>query len=390
LSSIPSSPRFHNKESYSLAPISSIVEGFSSTEARTKFCYQVAQRALNSLLAYQYTDFDAQTTSNCCHGISLLARKLITQIQNQDLQELSQKVTQALTRSQLDPDLLLPKELIELSQMYVLNHIRVIDPEKGVRSSYHRLKELGNFGKSFNEPYMKNLQKKYSNLVADRYSSYVEESPDTVVNCLPLDIWGKYVKEPYSKTSKDTRYVSSLFSMQVCLGHLSKSRAKVALVNDIYDTSDTLRHKYICLFEGDGNGGFKRITELEESEPKESVVVFGGCSITPDPNSVIDDMGIWANRFPELVLAGESQYPQFPKVKNDPKFDSAPIIPQEDCLRDKIDQYRTMKGISARDPSLFCANHIFPSSYNQIRQASKGQKTLPEYKIPTGLLKNQV
>jgi len=71
------------------------------------------------------------------------------------------------------------------------------------------------------------------------------------------------------------------------------------------------------------------------------------------------------------MLACDVFYPQFFKVLDDPEFDSNPIIPSEELLRELIDHHATVKGVSSADPSLYCATHIYTASMDQVLQVQK-------------------
>lgn len=359
--------------------ITDILEGFPSSDTKVQFCYLVAKGALQSLTSHQYIDFDAQTTSNCCHGISILARDLILKTHKEDLFKLHQKIEKALETQPKEP-IRVPKSLVDLSQLYILAYIREIDPEKGVRSSYKRLAKIVNLGSQFADNLVKRLQKKYSNIVAKKYESLLNEIPKEVrINNAPIDIWGKYVTEKYLRTdSRGVLFASCLFSMQVSLAYLISQKAKIAVVNDIYnEKSNILTQKYIRILELDKYGKFAICNKIDSSEP---IIVFGGCSYTSNSNEVIQKMDEWLEHFPELVLANDIKYPQFPKTHKDVDFRDDPIIPDEVVIKMQIEKHTTCKGVSATDPSLFCLNHIFPTGGKFI-----AEKDLPSYKIPSVL-----
>jgi len=84
------------------------------------------------------------------------------------------------------------------------------------------------------------------------------------------------------------------------------------------------------------------------------------------------------------MLACDVFYPQFFKVLDDPEFDSNPIIPSEELLRELIDHHATVKGVSSADPSLYCATHIYTASMDQVLQvlSAENDMALPFSFIP--------
>src|SRR5262245_51923066 len=55
---------------------------------KLSFFYHVMVKTIESCLSATYTDFDAHTTSTCCHGIALLVQDLIFSIKHLDLRSL--------------------------------------------------------------------------------------------------------------------------------------------------------------------------------------------------------------------------------------------------------------------------------------------------------------
>ena len=168
---------------------------------------------------------------------------------------------------------------------------------------------------------------------------------------------------------RNVHYAPCIFSNQISLTHLASSKAKVALVNDIVDSHGQIKGRYVCLFQGNGKNKLVPIDEtLDAVNPHEPVVVFGGYvhsdTLTVEELSV--NLAPWLHDFQKLMLACDLFYPQFPTVKDDPNFNSHPIFPKEQGLQDLFNTHSQVKGVSALDPTLYCASHIYPSSVEQI------------------------
>jgi hypothetical protein len=147
-----------------------IWEGSLNKKEHSLFFLCILKETLNSLTEGHYTDFDAQTTSNCCHGLSILVRKLIL-----SLQPIQNELAAALQlESELTPTLLnsLPGELIDLSSLYILTLIIEIDPIRGRRTIPLKLQSKGNLGTSFCEKVVKRLQRTFSTFVAENYQNF--------------------------------------------------------------------------------------------------------------------------------------------------------------------------------------------------------------------------
>lgn len=369
-------------------PIASIIEGMEPTEGRVRFCFQVAQGTLSALQTREYSRFDAQTTSNCCHGIALMVRELINASLLERLEELAVRTTRSIDQERLDPDTTLPRSIRDLCQLYILNYMKTICPQKGTRSAPSKLKSISPLGSSFFTTLVKLLQRKYSNSVAFQYQEYLGRATEQTKTCgIPTRLWGAYVSESHLRVSSHAIYFAScIFSMQVSLAHLILTRAKIAIVNDVHDsTGKNLLERYVKVLEGNGTDGFNQVDTdqgVSRISGDEPVVVFGGCAHSDEPESVKWQMDSWLPRLPNLILACDVFYPQFPNLSNDVKFNKNPIIPKEELLQEVIDQHRKTEGVSAANPTLFCLNHIYTSSFEQV---SAGQSI--SCKIP-GILLN--
>lgn len=369
------------------------------------FFYHVTCRTIESCLNKTYSDFDAHTTSNCCHGISLLVRNLISSLNHLNLKQLQQeayKKIESLNHNSLNEKNNLcpctwwvPESILNLARLYILAFAKKTDPQKGILTYKARLKLISQVGTNFCDHLINSLQQHFSNLIAFQYMHYLKELPkDMQMHGISLKTWGKYVQPDYLRLDKrGIYYTSAMFSMQVSLAYLISSRAKIAIISDLIETTNQVKTRLIYLCEGDSYGQMRSLTPIEiknlPSNSKEPVVVFGGCTYlqTFDEKKIQYCMQSWENQFPSLILACDVWYPQFPNVASDPTFDNTPIIPHETGLKDLIAKHSKISGVSATDPSLFCLTHIYTASLYQVLCVLNGyNKTiLPISFIPQAL-----
>jgi hypothetical protein len=351
------------------------------SKEKLNFCYHTVLRTIDSCLAKRYSDFDGHTTSNCCHGMAILACNLISSVLQLDLKALHQQgghFVNELEQS-VNPEQLckwwIPEPLLQLSCLYILGFIKETDTIKGNRTLTKKLKTISPMGTTGCTRITQGLQKQFSNWIAEAYHNYLEEmGPGMVMSGAPLEAWGKYVGPDYIRTDKrGVKYVSNLFSMQVAMAHLIRSERKVALVNDVLDTAGNLRWRYAAIFQGDGEASFKPLSSEEMNllgafDQNEPLVVFGGCVYSDDLEEDSFSLQIqpWLDNLPNLLLACDVFYPQFCRVVDDPEFDSSPIVPEEELLKTIMDHHLNVEGVSAEDPSLYCAAHIYPACLSQV------------------------
>ena len=160
------------------------------------------------------------------------------------------------------------------------------------------------------------------------------------------------------------------------------------MVNDVINSSGEFIDRYICIFQGDGRSKLKPLA-LEEllllsaENDHEPVVVFNGyvCSDTLNAEMLSKRLEPWQDDIPQLMLACDIFYPQFPNVKDDPYFDSTPILPSEQNLMDLFISYSKVQEVSSMDPTVFCASHIYPASLGQLLKAyiEKNNLILPQW-----------
>lgn len=363
---------------------------FCGSSEKALFFLNSAIQSLNSLKERKYTDFDALTTTNCCHGTSYKAWNCVSQLNSLDYEKYISEAYE-VSRNFFEDSLswCVPSALVEATSLYLLKKIRSTDSNVD-RSDYYNLKELHSISKKQCRRIGKDLQTQFSNQVAGLYleiKSLILEG-----NSEKAD-WGKYVSNAYLREDQRGRlYASCLFSMQVTLDRLSKEKALVAIVNDLYSSDMEEKGRYIQLLRGDGKNNFLPISvtqSLQFFSLSEPVVVFGGCAYNDALNleSLRFQMSPWTQKFAKLVLACDIHYPQFPQVSDDSNFDSSPIIPDEDTIRSLIKEAEEVSGVSATDPSLFCLNHVYLASLEQILRTftAKSASNLPRSSIPSNL-----
>ena len=304
-----------------------------------------------------------------------MARQLIKQLNSVDLCKVREELSKRRCQS-LDPNYQISEALVQLSQLYILQYIRAIDPDKGIRSSKNKLSELGSLGSRFFNDYVKILQKKYANRAVRILNEYAcSLDPSAMISDVPARVWAKYVGALYLRTDiRERVFASSLFSEQVVMAYLILNRVKIAVVNDIYNADGYVR--YVRVLQGNGSSDF---IDADEEKVDEPIIVFAGCSQNPNQQEVQQQMDEHLKSFSHLVLACAAHYPQFPKVREDSTFNATPIYPEESIAIEAIQRQEKIQGTSAKKPSLFCLNHIYLVSGSQI----KDMASLPSYKIPT-------
>ena len=354
------------------------------SKERLLFSYRAVLHTIDSFLEGKYTDFDAHTITNCCHGMSLFVRDVISSNFHLDMRQIRKEGEGRVSDLQVGEVnehilWLIPQSLILLTQLYILSFIKEMDPQKGIRTSTKKLKTIFPLGTQQINTLVKSLQKHFSNLVANRYSSLL--SKNKVINEIPTEFWGQYVQPKHLRIDqRGVLYASNLYSMQVTLSHLIQSESKIAVIHDIQNDEGQITGRNVTLLKGDGKTHFRELTSDEAKtlpfHSHEPILVFAGCSYA---DSTLQ-FKPWLKDFASLVLACDVFYPQFPKVTDDPEYDDSPIVPKEDFLREKIAQYSELKGFSVEDPSIFCLTHIYPAS---IRQILENEHALPLSFIPT-------
>lgn len=355
-----------------------IWEGSLNKKEHTLFFLHILKETLMSLTKKSYTHFDAQTTSNCCHGLSILVRELILTLQ--PIQgELTKRFQQ---ESELTPTFLnsLPGELIDLSSLYILTLIIEVHPTKGRRTVPLNLQSKGNLGTSFCKNFVKKLQKIFSNFIAENYRNFFDAFDNKEwFSGVSICDWVGFTYPTYLRQDKrGVVYAACMFSMQVSLGYLAENQATIAVVNDLMDPySVKIKGRYVRFLKNLGKGNFSLVEDHSLIMEDEPIIVFGGYAFSSalDIDHLALKMKPWIHQISSLILACDIHYPQFPTVADDPNFDSSPIIPKEKPLADIIQTLSKVEGVSAKDPSLFCLSHIFVASKAMLVNAKESLDT---------------
>jgi len=362
-----------------------IWQSLIKTEAHLKLFYELMKRTLDSLIEKRYSDFDAQTTTNCCHGIAIFVRRLILETMELDLEEIK-----AYFQNPLDNSIeSVPGVFVDLISLYTLTFITEVAPSRGRICYPKKLKKLTPSGTDFCQHLVKKLQVNFSILITKKYSEFLKNIEQEMEICgAPIKMWGKYVGRQFLREDNRGKiYASSLFSMQVAIAQIIQSKSKIAFVNDVINDKENKRvNREVYLLQGNGVDKFISLDVNENADIKEPVIVFSGCSNTDRENSNNNSLSLksWMLDFPSLVLAGETHYPQFPKVK-DSDFDFSPILPEEPILQTILERHRKVEGVSAKNPSLLCFTHIFPASLKQVLDVLReiNIQALPDTLIPS-------
>lgn len=372
-----------------LPALNVIGDGEASEEALI-FCTQAVMRTIDAVLERRYSDFDAHTVSNCCHGMSVMTCRLIASALEHDLREIRAEGDKKWRNWHI------PGMLIELTKLYLLAFIKEVDVRKGTRTNAKKLRLIAPMRNQRCVRLVKKLQKEYSNAVANSYYAYVRElNPCMVVSGAPVAMWGRYVHpEELRMDQRGSQYASNLFSMQVLLAYLIQMKSKIAVINDLMGGNGEKRGRYVRILQGDGKKEMKKLTKAEalKFHPEEPVVVFGGCAYSEELtlSSLSLRLKPWINQFTSLVLTCDVFYPQFPEVKDDIDFDGRAIVPEEKILQMIIAKHAQREGFSAEEPTVFCLSHIYPASLGQIFEVMEGKATLPYSFIPHEKLSVQV
>jgi hypothetical protein len=356
-----------------------------TSNVKSIFFCRLLIETIKACIENKYSCFDAHTTSNCCHGIALMARNALfatLEIDLQSVQILSENKIKELEENPTSTNSFIewvPEPLIILSGLYLLATVRHIDISKRMRTEARALRNISQIGVEFCWVITHVMQKHFSNIVACSYEVYLSELQLSMnINGAPLLLWGEYVKKEHVRSDKrGIHYVSCVFSEQLSLAYLIESQAKIAIVNDIISFDGIFKDKYIRILEGDGSSGFRPLPDNESYlnllDPAEPIVVFGGYvrSDSLTKGQLAKKMDPWIYHFPRLLLACDLHYPQFPQVSDDLEFDHAPIIPRNGLLQDIFLQHSIIQGVSASDPSLYCSSHTYIASIGQVVAAAK-------------------
>ncbi len=370
---------------------------FLKSQNHADLFLKLVMRTLESLFSADYCAFDAHTTSNCCHGIALITLEIIEQLKHPNYSNqlmLLRKKIQCLSDSKKIPscsDLvkLIPQGLLDLCSLYTLTFTKEIHPDRGRLTKPSNLQKISPVSVNFCNRLIHALQKLLSNVAVGAFKDFLGVAVrGGIKTCgIPVNYWGQYVSEQYIRIDKNgINYSSCLYSMQIALAYLISKRGKIGIVNDNVMEGSNEKKRIVHFLIGDQKGSFKLLTKSDYIDRNhDPVVVFGGCSITSDQRlTYMHRMTPWIYNFPSLVLACDIHYPQFPENRGDPEFDSTPIVPEEEVLKNAIFQHSNIGGASYKDPSLFCLTHIYIASASHLFQVKNETNTeaLPDYFIP--------
>ncbi len=372
-------PPFTFQETTSLLPLAEIYPGGNPVSIQKELFYARTTRdALTALAGRNYAAFDAHTTTNCCHGLSIYAQQIINTARTLDIQGLLKKaaiyIQELENISSLDNQDLwkIPSILIQLIRLYTLAYAKEFDPTKGNRTKDQQLRKISAISSAFCTHLIQYLQKEISNYIALSYQHYHTALPQEMrINEISVDIWGKHIQPNYLKQSKrGILYASNLFSMEIALAYLMYTHANIAVLIDSTTDSGQLIDRSIVVLRGDGTRftllSSKESKELEEAED-EPLIVFGGCrrSLQNDPQAFSYLFRYISEAFERLVLACDIDYPDFPRGLEEPSFSDTSITFNEPEIAQKI-KIAKIPGTSIQEPFFFCLAHIFPASSKQV------------------------
>lgn len=359
----------------------SVWKSVMTTKDNYQFLLHALIRTIDAYHKGEYSKFDAQTNTTCCHGVAVLASELIYKAKKIEFKKIREKILLELLLldsqeefSDIEKSLeILPNELVDLCSLYVLSYGSEISPERGKYTSVKSLKNIFQTNKKFREKIIKTLQRAVSNIVAENYEKYLDQIGwGAKVNNISTHMWGKYIRSKYLRTDiRKVKYASHVYSMQVLLSYLIVKKSNIAIIHDIIEMNGKLRKRNLYRLKGDGKSNFKVLTSaeyysLEPLDLYQSTITFFGFSYEKYKDESLDQFKKWLNDFPLLVLACDVNCSQFPEVKIDQNFNSNPIIPNEKSLRNSFQNCKTIKGTSLLDAHLFCLSHIFCSSIHEL------------------------
>jgi hypothetical protein len=130
---------------------------------KSHFFKEAASQCLLSYSHARYTNFDAHTTTNCCHGTALLLRNLLTP-------SLSIAATlDSLSKNFKANDL--EQEVYDIVSLHVLGLARCINKQNKVITSPDALLSLYSISRKFCDKLVRMLQNHFSNRVALMYEA---------------------------------------------------------------------------------------------------------------------------------------------------------------------------------------------------------------------------
>lgn len=364
-----------------IPPSRPIWDTLLNNSAKQRFFYKALLQALDAYENGHYSDFDAHTTTNCCHGIAVLVRDLITKVQHIDLQNIRLDTLKYIHNPIPIPSSL-PNAVIDLTSLYVLHKVRHVDSKSRLRTNIHLLKKIEPLGTQFCTTLTHELRRHISNTVADRYALYLEASNSNTQLCgAYISSWGEFVKTQHIRTDKRSiKYASCIYSTQVCLGYAIENKIPIALVCDLIHNNKPY-DQYIQLFISKNQQlepiSMESLALLELSDYAQPALAFGGYAHCPTKRAYATKIHPWIYQLPSLIMAGDVNYPQFPLVNNDSLFDGSPIFPENEQLQRLLSLHGQISGVCTNNPSLFLSTHNYPVSLRQIFEAQNSKNKLP-------------
>ncbi len=317
-------------------------------------CFKIcASQSIKALKQCEYSLFDAHTTSNCCHGLTLIVSKLLTTTQKYDLETISTDLNH------------IPSEILDLTSLFILTYCTDFQSNKGRISKPRKLKEISEVSNKFSDKIVAELQRHFSNTVAEAYYKIGIAMPGNVhILNTPANEWAQYLHpKNIRKDRRGVLYASCVYSMQIVLTQQSLTGAYIAIIHDKCDEHWKRVHSDVYVFQGDLKGGFKEVKNVSGLRKDIPVSVYGGCS---QSDSRSNDFEHALQDLSKLVLSCDVHYPQFPQVGDDPSFNNTPIAPKEAKIKQLFSDALLEGGRSQNAPYFFCLTHIFPMSVKQI------------------------
>lgn len=364
-------------------PIKSVWQAQIKKPEHLLFLAKCFLKSMKALETNEFTQFDALSTANCCHGISHVVQDLIGYVQTLDTQQEKQQAEEIVNDPQLIVDEhsldWISRPLLALTSMYVLRQIVSYDIDRGRKTIQANLKKIQKVSTNFCRDLIHKLQQNYSNLTAESYHFYSEHFQDQIlVGNIPLSTWGHYIKPPHLRLNqRGLLFASSTYSIQVCLGHLIRKKGILALIKDVTESKATIHHRELMLLRGDGESNF-RVIDLKHCHLSDPVYVISGLSIyDPIISYEHNSLKRWAEQVPLFIQACENHHPQFPENPKDETFDSSPIHPVHPEVIEFFQEAGNIDGVSLEDPSFFLLSHVYVCSIEELTKLSNSEETIP-------------
>ncbi len=337
-------------------------------------------KSIEVLQSKKFSMFDAHTTSKCCHGMAFMVKHIIISLSKVNLKSTQEQFLLFVEQLNSDKVDCIDQNLINkcsfhlliLGALLITSIAGCVHPHKGRVTRPQEIKKISYISTDFSRRLVTQLQRYFSKLVANSYQDILQSvTKNVTVNRVNIQTWGRYVLPKYfRKCQRKITYVSCLYSTQVILAKLISLKSIIGVISDIVDENFQLIERRVHLLQGNGENNFKVLPEDKRHnvDAKEPLLVFGGVTVQ-DPSNYkhqLKSISKWLEDFPALVLANDIYYPQFPKVSNDPQFNSNPIAINDKLIIQEFEKLSEVKGVTISDPSLFCLAHIFTTNLAEI------------------------